>query len=116
MTTPFKPTRRWLRQSGPTAQAVKDSNASHGNTTTTNHFLKTGLLQKSWGARQYPVEYAYDAQGRMTNMVTWQAFDLVSGSGASPASTTWLYDSYEFVITNGIAAPASYYRLIRRIE
>jgi RHS repeat-associated protein len=76
--------------------------------TTTNHFLKTGLLQKSWGARQYPVEYAYDAQGRMTNMVTWQAFDLVSGSGASPASTTWLYDSYRgWLAVKGYADPST---------
>ena len=61
--------------------------------TTTNEYHLTGLLKKTWGARQYPVEYAYDAQGRMTNMVTWQSFNLLTGSGASPATNTWQYDT-----------------------
>jgi uncharacterized protein RhaS with RHS repeats len=36
--------------------------------TTTNEYHFTGLLKKTWGARQYPVQYAYDVQGRMTIM------------------------------------------------
>jgi RHS repeat-associated protein len=59
--------------------------------TTTNLYLPTGLLQKTWGSRIYPVEYGYDAQGRMTNMTTWQSFNLLTGVGASPATTTWQY-------------------------
>jgi YD repeat-containing protein len=61
--------------------------------TTTNEYHLTGLLKKTWGARQYPVEYGYDAQGRMTNMVTWQSFNLLTGSGASPATNTWQYET-----------------------
>jgi len=28
-------------------------------------------LKKTFGARTYTVEYAYDGQGRMTNMLAW---------------------------------------------
>lgn len=49
-------------------------------------YYPTGLLQKTWGSRTYPVEYAYDAQGRMKTMTTWQTYPT-SGS----AVTTWNY-------------------------
>jgi RHS repeat-associated protein len=55
-----------------------------------NLYFVTGLLQKSWGARSYPVEYTYDAQGRMRTMKTWQDFPADSGT----ATTRWNYDGY----------------------
>jgi len=42
-------------------------------------------VKKSYGSQQYPVEYTYDAQGRMKTMVTTGA--------AGNATTTWNYDS-----------------------
>lgn len=57
-------------------------------TTVTNDFHPSGALKKTYGSRTYPVEYAYDAQGRMSSMKTWQSF--ASGSGA--AVTTWGYN------------------------
>jgi hypothetical protein len=38
-------------------------------TSLTNEYFVTGQLKKT-GSRTYPVEYRYDAQGRMTNMIT----------------------------------------------
>lgn len=51
-------------------------------------YWPTGALKRQWGARTYPVEYAYDAQGRMVSMTTWQ--DFAGNTGA--ATTTWAYD------------------------
>jgi YD repeat-containing protein len=59
-------------------------------TTTTNLYFVTGLLQKTWGSRTYPVEYSYDSQGRMVTMKTWQNF----AAGTGVATTTWSYDTY----------------------
>jgi RHS repeat-associated protein len=59
-------------------------------TAVTNLYFVTGLLQKSYGARTYPVEYTYDAQGRMRTMKTWQKFAADSGA----ATTRWNYDLY----------------------
>jgi YD repeat-containing protein len=35
----------------------------------------TGELKKTYSARTYPVEYAYDDQGRKISMTSWQQFD-----------------------------------------
>jgi RHS repeat-associated protein len=53
----------------------------------TNEYYLSGLLKRTSGARTYPVEYTYDAQGRMTTMKTWQ--DFAGGTGS--ATTTWNY-------------------------
>jgi RHS repeat-associated protein len=58
-------------------------------TSTTNEFLPSGQLKMSYGSRTYPVEYTYDAQGRIKTMKTWQNF--ANNSGA--ATTTWNYHS-----------------------
>jgi YD repeat-containing protein len=53
-------------------------------TTTTSEFFPTGLPKKTYGSRIYPVEYTYDAQGRMKTMKTWTSFSAggkVKGSG-----------------------------------
>ena len=47
----------------------------------TNQYWDTGELKKTFGARTYTVEYGYDAQGRLTN--------VLAGTG----NTKWDYDS-----------------------
>src|SRR5438270_6526073 len=56
----------------------------------TNEFFDNGLLKKTYGSRTYPMAYAYDSQGRMTNMTTWTNFATLAGA----AITTWKYDGY----------------------
>ena len=66
----------------------------------TNEYTLRGELNKSYGTRTYPVEYGYDAQGRMTNMTTWRDFSGNSGK----AATTWTYDGYRgFLISKRYA-------------
>jgi len=51
-------------------------------------YWPTGAVRRTWGARTYPVEYAYDGQGRLKTLVTWQHFASETGR----AETTWQYD------------------------
>jgi RHS repeat-associated protein len=60
-------------------------------TTITNFYKPTGSLFRTSGSRTYPVEYGYDAQGRMTTMKTWQSFQGFT-SGGGTATTSWNYD------------------------
>lgn len=60
------------------------------STTVSTSFHPNGLVKRTWGSRTYPVEYAYDHQGRLTNMTTWQSF----ASDAGKANTAWDYDGY----------------------
>lgn len=53
-------------------------------------YYANGLPKRTWGSRAYPVEYTYDAQGRLTNMLTWQSFSGDSGK----ANTSWKYDPH----------------------
>ncbi|MBK8856136.1 MAG: RHS repeat-associated core domain-containing protein [Opitutaceae bacterium] len=50
-------------------------------------YWPTGLVRRTWGARTYPVEYTYDAQGRLQTLTTWQDFAGDTGR----AVTTWNY-------------------------
>lgn len=70
------------------------------STSVTNEYYTNGLLKKATGSRTYPVQYAYDAQGRMTNMTTWQDY----GGGQGTAVTTWKYDGYRGFLTNKVYA------------
>ena len=70
------------------------------NTSVTNEYFANGLLKKTYGSRTYPVEYTYDAQGRMQTMKTWQNFAANSGT----ATTTWYYDVYRGWLTNKVYA------------
>lgn len=56
-------------------------------------FLPTGLTRKTYGSQTYPVEYAYDAQGRIKTLTTWQNY--AGGQGA--ATTTWNYNQRGFL-------------------
>jgi len=58
--------------------------------TTTNLYYPTGLLKRTSGSGIYPVEYTYDAQGRIRTMKTWQSVSTDSGI----AITRWNYDLY----------------------
>jgi REP element-mobilizing transposase RayT len=44
------------------------------NTSVTNEYYLTGQLKKTSGSHTYPVEYTYDAQGRIKTMKTLQSF------------------------------------------
>lgn len=50
-------------------------------------YYPTGQVKRTWGARTYPQEYTYDAQGRVKTLTTWQNFAADSGK----AVTTWSY-------------------------
>ncbi len=59
-------------------------------TTTTRLYSPAGLLTRTSGSHTYPVEYAYDPQGRMRTMKTWQSF----AAGGGTATNRWNYDQY----------------------
>ena len=54
--------------------------------------LQSVTRKDSGGGQVTKTTYAYDAQGRMTNMVTWQ-FNLLTGAGSTSATTTWQYET-----------------------
>lgn len=78
---------------------------------THNTYYPTGQAKRTWGARVYPMEYAYDPQGRIKTLTTWQDFAGTSGA----AVTTWNYDSQRGWLLNkaypdsssGLPAPGS---------
>ena len=69
-------------------------------TSVTNQYYFNGLLHKIYGSRTYPVQYTYDAQGRMLTMTTWTNFAASSGA----AVTMWNYDGYRGFLTNKVYA------------
>ncbi len=78
-------------------------------TSVTNIYLQTGLLGETYGSRTYPVQYTYDAQGRVKTMTTWQNFASQTGA----ATTAWNYDQYRGfltgkIYTNGIGPSYTY--------
>ena len=65
-----------------------------------SEYWPTGLLKRAWGSRTYPVEYAYDAQGRVKTLKTYRAF---SGNWSNPGTadtTTWNYDAFRGWLDN----------------
>ncbi len=63
---------------------------THPDTTQTfTTYWPTGAVKRTWGSRTYPSEYAYDAQGRLKTLTTWQNFATTTTTGA--AVTTWNY-------------------------
>jgi RHS repeat-associated protein len=68
------------------------------STIVTNEYFLTGERKKTFGSRTYPVEYTYDAQGRMLTMKTWKDFAGNTGT----ATTTWKYDGYRGFLTNKV--------------
>ncbi|AHF92924.1 type IV secretion protein Rhs [Opitutaceae bacterium TAV5] len=57
-------------------------------TETETTYYPTGQVKRTWGARTYPSEYTYDAQGRLRTLTTWKDFAGTAGE----AVTTWNYD------------------------
>ncbi|MBC8009214.1 MAG: hypothetical protein H7067_03860, partial [Burkholderiales bacterium] len=58
-------------------------------TQTFTTYWPTGQVKRTWGSRTYPSEYAYDAQGRLKTLTTWQNFATSAGA----AVTTWNYST-----------------------
>jgi RHS repeat-associated protein len=69
-------------------------------TSVTNEYFLTGLRKKTYGSRTYPVEYTYDAQGRLKTLTTWTNFASAQGA----ATTTWNYDAQRGWLTNKVYA------------
>jgi RHS repeat-associated protein len=59
-------------------------------------YYPTGQVKRTWGARTYPTEYAYDDQGRVQTLSTWQDFAGDTGK----AVTTWNYDPKRGFVLN----------------
>ena len=66
----------------------------------TNIYSLKGELLTNFGARVYPVANVFDAQGRRTNMITWQNFAARTGA----ASTTWNFDPTNGLLTSKVYA------------
>lgn len=77
-------TRQFYDPLGRLARTVLPDNSS-----TTNEFHPTGDLKKTAGSLAYPTEYLFDAQGRLTNLTTWQNHSADSGK----ARTRWTYST-----------------------
>lgn len=88
------------------------------STWSTNFYFPSDLLQKTYGSRTYPVEYTYDAQGRMGTMTTWRSFS--AGQGQTPATTLWTYDQYSGLLKTksyaGSAGPTFKYTAAGRLK
>ena len=63
------------------------------NKTTTTRYYQNGLVQRVFGARTYPVEYAYDYAGRISTMTTFSTFSAATETGTEPRTTRWNYHS-----------------------
>lgn len=73
-------------------------------------YWPNGLVRAKSGGAEYPVEYTYDAQGRLKTQVTWK--DRSSSAGA--ATTTWNYHPNRGWLTSktydgGVAGPSYTY-------
>ncbi len=73
------------------------SKTTSGSPSGITYYDYNGLRQltRQWGTGDYPVEYAYDNQARLSTMTTWQTGSFSGASWpASPsggATTTWAY-------------------------
>jgi RHS repeat-associated protein len=77
------------------------------NSLTQTEYYLTGLPRKTYGSHTYPVDYTFDAQGRLQTMVTWQDYAGTTGQ----ATNTWNYNQRGFLQSrtfHGGAAGQSY--------
>ena len=63
-------------------------------------YYSNGLPRLESGARVYPSEWRYDAQGRLSALLTWTNFATFSGA----ATNQWRYDAYRGWLTNRVFA------------
>jgi len=63
-------------------------------------YYSNGLPRLEQGARVYPSEQRYDAQGRLSALLTWTNFATLSGA----ATNQWHYDAYRGWLTNRVFA------------
>jgi hypothetical protein len=92
---------------------------SRGGTTNNNIFHLNGLLQRTSGSRTYPVQYTYDAQGRMRTMKTWQNFGGNSGTATTrwnyhPQLLTEIHGGGSLAVLNGLPMTWTYDSSLRR--
>ncbi|HXG46915.1 MAG TPA: hypothetical protein VNO52_04765, partial [Methylomirabilota bacterium] len=66
----------------------------------TRTYWSNGLPRLESGARVYPNERRYDAQGRLTHQTTWADF----GAGTGAVTNQWRYDAYRGWLTNRVFA------------
>ena len=71
-----------------TAGRVQRVTLPDGGVVNTSYW-PTGAVKRTWGARTVPAEYAYDPQGRVKSLTTWQDF----AADAGKAVTKWDYDA-----------------------
>jgi RHS Repeat len=57
---------------------------------TTYTYTASGQVATQRGALTYPVDYAYDRQGRMVSMTTYKGMGTAS---EQPAVTSWTYNA-----------------------
>ena len=69
-------------------------------TVASSEYYPMGLLKRSWGSQVYPVEYSYDAQGRMKTLKTYRAFSGNWNSPGTADTTTWNYHAYRGWLSN----------------
>ncbi|MBX3737165.1 MAG: RHS repeat-associated core domain-containing protein [Candidatus Didemnitutus sp.] len=69
--------------------------APDGGVVTTTYW-PTGQVKRTSGSRTYPVEYAYDSQGRLKTLTTWRNYAGNSGT----AVTTWNYSPTRGLLAN----------------
>ena len=92
-----QPAQTTVTQYNPMLQAIRI--VQPDGSSVTNEYHLTGLLARTYGSRSYPVGYGYDAQGRMTSMTNWTAFDPV-GAGIGERVTTWNYHASRGWLSN----------------
>lgn len=69
----------------------------HPDNTSTHHtYWPTGQVRRTWGSRQYPVEYTYTSQGRLDTLTTWQDFS----NPTTATVTQWTYDPFRGWLTS----------------
>ena len=59
-------------------------------TRVTNVYTPLGQIQQTYGSRQYPVGYGYDARGRMTSMTNWSNFATATGPRVGKGKEWWI--------------------------
>jgi RHS repeat-associated protein len=70
-------------------------------TSTHTTYWPDGQIRRTWGSRQYPVEYSYTPEGRLDTLTTWQDFN----DPASANVTQWHYDAHRgWLLSKEIAA------------
>lgn len=85
-------TTSYAYNSGGRVQSVTHPDGGIVNTS----YWPTGAVKRTSGTRTYPIEYTYDAQGRVKTLTSWQNF----AGDAGKAVTTWNYHAQRSWLEN----------------